>query len=1061
MAAKTVGLMVQFLTKGVKTGTDEAKKNVLDLWKLLDKIDIKTSQTTMNAKNFGKAFETTIQNSRIVGLVGSIKELTEGMINLSEAQAEYVENYNLLATAYRNNTESADKLIDTLKNLYGLDPSNLTKSLGIYRQMNNALGMNNKTASLLAENTLKLQEDISSLFNIDFTTAGTKLRSALAGQIRPMRDLGVDISQTALQQELYRRGINKSVSDMNRASKTVLIYLTMERQLASANKDASRTINSVSNQMRIFREQIAIAGRQLGAVFIPILRTILPILNGILMALNAVGETILAIFGVDAKKMAGEFGISTGSIGADFDDIGASADGANDKVKKLKGQLRGFDKLNVITTPTKSKGGGGAGGAYGGVDADLLKQLREYDLGEVANQARKVADAILDIFKPLNDLAYDGIKYLWNDVLKPMGEWAKNTLLPVVIDALRSGVKALGEVAKVTGAELKFMIDYFFRPLGKTLGNVVVNIFKNLKTAFDLIAQSKILKFILGTAGLVVGLTKLFQIGNKVLSLFGATRMGKVFNTFNSTLLESIKETKNLRTGWKNFVDLVNSSDKKTIRVLDNVKLGFKGIVDQLVGLSAWQNFVDNLFSSGASVTDWAIGIAGAIANIGGAIETTTALAGVLDTIFKTSFATNPFTAIIGAIIGAGGLIYSLVKAQDEADKTSAKIVELDETALNNIKGYDAQMSHVKDLTDELGNYMDSNGKVKKSDEERVKYILGKLNDALGTEYKMTGNQITLNGDLINSYSDIRDEIDKYIAKLKGKYLLEQYQSKVNELYEKQYEREQKLNGAEDARQQQLKKIRDSFTDPATGLITNQDEFNKSVDTTNKYYDDLEQQIVNTYKNSSAQLQTYEDLSYAISTNNMDDIQKYYDELMSYNHKQAEDYVGEYNNTFEKYMSSTADKTKGYFGNEMTWRNLGNTAGQTYGKALQAGIAPYTNVKLKGDLIISANKVGGTSTVSRGNFSPAKQYASGGFPKKGEVFVAREREPEMVGSINGHTAVANNEQIVSAISIGVAKAMMATNRKSQDINIIASGDTSGMMRFMKFEQKKDDRQYGL
>lgn len=50
-------------------------------------------------------------------------------------------------------------------------------------------------------------------------------------------------------------------------------------------------------------------------------------------------------------------------------------------------------------------------------------------------------------------------------------------------------------------------------------------------------------------------------------------------------------------------------------------------------------------------------------------------------------------------------------------------------------------------------------------------------------------------------------------------------------------------------------------------------------------------------------------------------------------------------------------------------------------------------------------------------------YAAGGFPDAGSLFIARENGPEMVGSIGGHTAVANNEQIVDAIAYGVSDAM--------------------------------------
>ena len=51
-------------------------------------------------------------------------------------------------------------------------------------------------------------------------------------------------------------------------------------------------------------------------------------------------------------------------------------------------------------------------------------------------------------------------------------------------------------------------------------------------------------------------------------------------------------------------------------------------------------------------------------------------------------------------------------------------------------------------------------------------------------------------------------------------------------------------------------------------------------------------------------------------------------------------------------------------------------------------------------------------------------YATGGFPDTGELFLAREAGPEMVGRIGSRTAVANNDQIVAGIRNGVMDAMM-------------------------------------
>jgi hypothetical protein len=54
-------------------------------------------------------------------------------------------------------------------------------------------------------------------------------------------------------------------------------------------------------------------------------------------------------------------------------------------------------------------------------------------------------------------------------------------------------------------------------------------------------------------------------------------------------------------------------------------------------------------------------------------------------------------------------------------------------------------------------------------------------------------------------------------------------------------------------------------------------------------------------------------------------------------------------------------------------------------------------------------------------------YASGGFPTMGEMFIAREAGPELVGQIGKKTAVANNDQIISGIEAGVYRAMRAAN----------------------------------
>ena len=48
-----------------------------------------------------------------------------------------------------------------------------------------------------------------------------------------------------------------------------------------------------------------------------------------------------------------------------------------------------------------------------------------------------------------------------------------------------------------------------------------------------------------------------------------------------------------------------------------------------------------------------------------------------------------------------------------------------------------------------------------------------------------------------------------------------------------------------------------------------------------------------------------------------------------------------------------------------------------------------------------------------------KKYADGGFPEMGQMFIARENGPELVGNIGSKAAVANNDQIIDGIAQGV------------------------------------------
>ena len=78
-----------------------------------------------------------------------------------------------------------------------------------------------------------------------------------------------------------------------------------------------------------------------------------------------------------------------------------------------------------------------------------------------------------------------------------------------------------------------------------------------------------------------------------------------------------------------------------------------------------------------------------------------------------------------------------------------------------------------------------------------------------------------------------------------------------------------------------------------------------------------------------------------------------------------------------------------------------------------------------------------------------ESYANGGFPTKGGLFIAGESGPEMVGTIGGSTAVANNDDIVAAVSQGVASAVASVLGNGTNVNVVLEGDARNLFRVVQ------------
>lgn len=132
------------------------------------------------------------------------------------------------------------------------------------------------------------------------------------------------------------------------------------------------------------------------------------------------------------------------------------------------------------------------------------------------------------------------------------------------------------------------------------------------------------------------------------------------------------------------------------------------------------------------------------------------------------------------------------------------------------------------------------------------------------------------------------------------------------------------------------------------------------------------------------------------------------------------------------------------------WDKVKNFWSNTITPGIQNAAATVSNLFSGG---VGGNLV---SNIFKKKGNKVGAYASGGFVTSGDLFMAREAGPEFVGSIGGRTAVANNDQIVEAVSDGVYRAMAPL------VSGIGKGDTRVYLdgREITAGQNRRNRMYG-
>lgn len=502
----------------------------------------------------------------------AVKKIVDFGKQCMELGSDLQEVQNVVDVTFPSMTAKVDAFAKNAAQSFGLSETMAKQYTGTFGAMAKAFGFSESAAYDMGTALTGLAGDVASFYNLSQDEAYTKLKSVFTGETETLKDLGVVMTQAALDQYALANGYGKTTAAMTEQEKVALRYAFVQKQLSAAQGDFARTSGSWANQTKVMSLQLqsimATIGQGLINLFTPVIKVVNVVLGKIATLANAFKAFTELITG---KKSSGSSAVSSpvselagaadtasaglGDTASAADDLSKSTSGVGSAAKKAAKEMRalmGFDQVNKISENETDSGGsdtsspavGGGGSALGSaVDFGSLAE------GEtILEETEKEMSALYKRAKELAALFKKGFKIGFGDSKKKIASIQKG------LDGIRDSLFDIANDAKVKKAAKNF-VDSFALSLGKLVGSATsigLSIADNLVGGVD--------KYLKSSSG---------YIKDRLISMFDA---GTAINSMVGDFATAIA----------NILDLLSGANAKscTAAIIGIFSDGFLGIID-------------------------------------------------------------------------------------------------------------------------------------------------------------------------------------------------------------------------------------------------------------------------------------------------------------------------------------------------------------------------------------------------------------------------------------------------------------------------------------------------
>ena len=293
-----------------------------------------------------------------------------------------------------------------------------------------------------------LAADMASFYNLDFDTAFTKIQSGMAGMSMPLRQLGIDMTETSVAAFAAAQGFDTEFSKMSEAEQMIVRYQYLMQATADAQGDFARTSSSYANSQRRIATGVDTLKAQLGEALLPIVSTVSDAIADLLEVLTYTPpETALDVANNSIAEAAGNATQAQGILGYMdklYEKYGDAAAKSNEWAQALERLKEVFPEVNQFID------------AETGALTASNEQLREYI--ENSKQAA-IEDAKRNAVQTLNEqYVQAGMDYytqeINRDIANEQATAAVESLIDYVVEGLtRRGLGEDEETAYLTDRE--------------------------------------------------------------------------------------------------------------------------------------------------------------------------------------------------------------------------------------------------------------------------------------------------------------------------------------------------------------------------------------------------------------------------------------------------------------------------------------------------------------------------------------------------------------------------------------------------------------------------------